>query len=100
MTVPGICSSDRIKPTSLAMRDNLWISRADGSLPPHVHKDMCATWRSADSTPIRKLSDSAGTCLVISTSAERQRFFPLAGSHVRRDDQGNRRRVRRSCLCS
>ena len=26
MTVPGICSSDRIKPTSLAMRDNLWIA--------------------------------------------------------------------------
>jgi hypothetical protein len=31
VTVPGICSSDRNKPTSLAMRDNLWISRADGS---------------------------------------------------------------------
>src|SRR4029450_3541081 len=58
------------------------------------HKDMCATWRSADSTPIRKLSDSAGTCLVMSTSAEHQRFFP-SPVHPLPDDQGNRRRVRR-----
>ena len=50
VTVPGICSSDRNKPTSLAVRDNLWISRADGSLPPHVHKDVGAAWRSADPT--------------------------------------------------
>jgi hypothetical protein len=88
VTVPGICSSDRNKPTSLAMRDNLWISRADGSLPLHVHKDVRAAWRSADSTSIRKLGDSAGTCPVMSTSAERQRSCPPAGSQVRPDDQG------------
>jgi hypothetical protein len=96
VTAPGISTSDRNKTISLAMRDNLWISRADGSVPPHVHKDVGAAWRSADSTPIRKLGDSTGTCLVMSTSAERQRSFPHAGSQGRPDDQGNRRRVRRS----
>jgi hypothetical protein len=59
------------------MRDNLWKSRADGPLPPHVHKDVGAAWRSADPTSIRKLGDSAGTCLVMSTSAERQWSSPL-----------------------
>jgi hypothetical protein len=94
VTVPGICSSNRNKPTSPAMRDNLWISRADGSLPPHVHKDVGAARRSADSTSIRKLGDSAGTDLVISTSAERQRSFPPCQFTGSRDDQGNRRRTR------
>jgi hypothetical protein len=87
VTVPGICSSDRIKADlprharQSVDKPRAWIIAAA------CHKDMCATWRSADSTPIRKLSDSAGTCLMMSTSAERQRFFPVAGSHVRRDDQ-------------
>jgi hypothetical protein len=96
VTVPGICSSDRNKPTSLAMRDNLWISRADGSLPLHVHKDVRAAWRSADSTSIRKLGDSAGTCPVMSTSAERQRSCPLPVHKFAQMTKVNRKRVRRS----
>ena len=111
-TVPGICSSDRNKPTSLAMRDNLWISRADGSLPLHVHKDVRAAWQSADSTSIRKLGDSAGTCPVMSTSAERQRSCPLPIHKFAPDDQGKSqarptfqskigvRHVSTSCWCA
>ena len=82
VTVPGICSSDRNKPTSPAMRDNLWMSRADGSLPPHVHKDVGAAWRSADSTSIRKLGDSASTGLVRSTQLSVSGLFPLVSSQV------------------
>jgi hypothetical protein len=74
-TVPGIRSSDRNKPTSLAMRDNLWTSRADGSLPPHVHKDVGAAWRSADSTSIRRVIPPAEFASLNTTTEELARVM-------------------------